>query len=134
MARLQITKDDRMGLSAVVPCTQCSKAPCVEICPVGANAFVPETGANVINPETCIGCQMCMMVCPFGAVLKIEKQGQRVIIKCDLCNGDPQCVKFCEPGAIRYEEPQEQVQKRSDWFAGRVLELIKEMKGMGETK
>jgi Fe-S-cluster-containing hydrogenase component 2 len=24
------------------------------------------------------------------------------VIKCDLCDGDPLCVKFCETGAIQY--------------------------------
>ena len=24
------------------------------------------------------------------------------VIKCDLCDGEPQCVRFCEPEAIQY--------------------------------
>jgi len=134
LARIQITKDDKLGLSVVVPCSQCSRAPCVAVCPMAANAFVPATGANVIDPEKCIGCQMCAMACPFGSILMIERQGQKIPIKCDLCDGDPQCVKFCEPGAIRYEEPQELIQKRSYWFAGNILELLKEINGTAETK
>jgi Fe-S-cluster-containing hydrogenase component 2 len=24
------------------------------------------------------------------------------VVKCDLCEGDPYCVKYCETGAIQY--------------------------------
>jgi len=27
------------------------------------------------------------------------------IFKCDHCDGDPQCARFCEPKAIDYVEP-----------------------------
>ena len=37
-----------------------------------------------------------------GIVFVPEK---KVVIKCDLCDGDPVCVKFCPTGAIKYEEP-----------------------------
>jgi carbon-monoxide dehydrogenase iron sulfur subunit len=39
-------------------------------------------------------------VCPFGAMNynSIDKK----VFKCDLCGGDPQCVRFCEVNAIEY--------------------------------
>jgi len=129
-ARIQVAKDDKNGISVSIPCSQCDKAPCVEVCPMGANAYVTATAANVINPDKCIGCQMCMMVCPIGAVSKIEKDGRKVIIKCDLCSGDPQCVKYCEPKAIRFDEPQEVVDKQSNAFSEKIVLLIKEIKGI----
>jgi anaerobic carbon-monoxide dehydrogenase iron sulfur subunit len=130
LARIQVAKDDKNGICVSIPCSQCSKAACVEVCPMGANAYVPATGANVIDPDRCIGCQMCMMVCPIGAVSKIERHGQNLIVKCDLCNGDPQCVKYCESGAIRFEEPQEVVDKHSNAFSEKIVLLLKEMKGI----
>ena len=39
-----------------------------------------------------LGCQMCMLACPFGNI-EVGSDGQAE--KCDLCDGDPQCVKFC---------------------------------------
>jgi len=24
------------------------------------------------------------------------------VIKCDLCDGDPTCVRFCDPGALQF--------------------------------
>jgi Fe-S-cluster-containing hydrogenase component 2 len=26
----------------------------------------------------------------------------RQVIKCDLCDGDPVCVRFCDPGALQF--------------------------------
>ncbi|MDH5703068.1 MAG: 4Fe-4S binding protein, partial [Aigarchaeota archaeon] len=46
----------------------------------------------------CIGCKECVWACPFGAMS--VKKG--VAVKCDLCDGEPECAKVCVPGAIRY--------------------------------
>jgi Fe-S-cluster-containing hydrogenase component 2 len=43
---------------------------------------------------------MCIAVCPFGA-MSFDTLGEKVI-KCDLCDGEPVCVKFCETQAIQY--------------------------------
>ena len=43
---------------------------------------------------------MCIAVCPFGA-MSFDVLSEKVI-KCDLCGGDPVCVKFCETQAIKY--------------------------------
>ncbi len=44
-------------------------------------------------------------------------------VKCDLCNGEPQCVKFCPSEALKYEEivdsvtkTQKQVATKSLWI------------------
>jgi Fe-S-cluster-containing hydrogenase component 2 len=43
---------------------------------------------------------MCITACPFGVIsLHPEKH---VAIKCDLCGGDPECVKHCPTGALKY--------------------------------
>ena len=42
----------------------------------------------------------CLEACPFGAIFFDSEQG--VAIMCDLCGGDPACVKRCATGAIRY--------------------------------
>jgi carbon-monoxide dehydrogenase iron sulfur subunit len=54
----------------------------------------------MVDHNKCIGCRSCVAVCPFGAM------GFNVIdrknFKCDLCDGDPQCVRFCEVKAVNY--------------------------------
>jgi len=53
-----------------------------------------------IDYDRCIGCRMCMAVCPFGAISLDSARGRP--IKCDLCDGDPLCVTFCAYGALLY--------------------------------
>jgi len=52
--------------------------------------------------DKCIGCKTCVTVCPFGGI-SFNKVTQE-IMKCDFCDGDPACVKVCEPEAIRYAD------------------------------
>jgi Fe-S-cluster-containing hydrogenase component 2 len=40
------------------------------------------------------------MACPVGGI-NIDPVTDTAF-KCDLCNGDPECVKVCDPGAIKY--------------------------------
>jgi Fe-S-cluster-containing hydrogenase component 2 len=39
-------------------------------------------------------------VCPFGA-MSFDAVGKKVI-KCDLCDGEPACVSFCDMKALDY--------------------------------
>jgi Fe-S-cluster-containing hydrogenase component 2 len=72
----------------------------VNICPVKAVFRDKDTGAAVVNYSVCIGCRSCVAVCPFGAMSfnPLDKK----VFKCDLCSGDPQCVRFCNVKAVDY--------------------------------
>jgi Fe-S-cluster-containing hydrogenase component 2 len=130
LARIQISKDDRLGLSIAVPCSQCEKAPCVEVCPTDAIVRDPKTGAKELDLDKCIVCRICVTACPFGSISVVEKRGQEKVIKCDLCQGNPQCVTVCEPKAIRYEEPIALAKENSVAFADKFFDIIKETKGL----
>ena len=47
-------------------CRQCDDAPCEKVCPVKAITF--EDHAVQLNEAVCIGCKMCALACPFGAI------------------------------------------------------------------
>jgi len=81
-------------------CQQCEMAPCISVCPVGALTRDESMGRVSLNYDLCIGCKLCVAVCPFGA-MGIDAAARRVI-KCDLCDGDPMCVKFCETKALQF--------------------------------
>lgn len=86
-------------------CFQCEDAPCMEICPAGAITRNLKSNAVQINSQKCIGCKMCMLACPFGNIhFDAEKH---VSTKCNLCDGDPQCIKFCVARALEFVEIQD---------------------------
>jgi Fe-S-cluster-containing hydrogenase component 2 len=70
------------------------------ICPVKAISRDRELDYVKIDYDVCIGCRTCVAVCPFGAMGfdVIDKK----VFKCNLCDGEPQCVRFCEVKAIDY--------------------------------
>jgi len=51
-----------------VLCNHCSKAACVEVCPVTPKAmFKTDEGITMHNNERCIGCRLCQDACPYSA-------------------------------------------------------------------
>lgn len=72
----------------------------MQACPVDAIAYDAATGAKVILEAACVGCKVCTIACPFGTVNYNSDTGK--VIKCDLCGGDPECVKACPTEAITY--------------------------------
>ncbi|MBW1838687.1 MAG: 4Fe-4S dicluster domain-containing protein [Deltaproteobacteria bacterium] len=97
---ITVIKWEKKGLFVPMVCQQCETAPCEDVCPTGALFRNNETGAMVVDHEKCIGCRMCITACPFGGPSLDIKD--RKINKCDLCDGDPTCVKFCETKALEY--------------------------------
>lgn len=87
-------------VSFALQCRHCDDAPCIEACMTGAMHHDPETGAVLCDSEQCVGCWMCIMACPFGAIS--QGPNQRVASKCDLCIGadEPACVANCPNEAI----------------------------------
>ena len=50
-----------------VLCNHCTKAACVENCPVTPKAmFKAEDGTTLHNQDRCIGCRACQMSCPYS--------------------------------------------------------------------
>ncbi|MDP6178309.1 MAG: 4Fe-4S dicluster domain-containing protein [Desulfatiglandales bacterium] len=102
LSRIQIIADKSMGLRIPTVCLQCENPVCVSVCPVGALQRKEGPGIVQHDKNKCIGCRSCVMACPFGGVAINHLSGQ--IFKCELCDGDPECVKACEDKAITYEE------------------------------
>lgn len=62
--RLTVERD--LTGTAPVLCRHCEDAPCATVCPV--NAITHQDQAVVLNENTCIGCKLCAIACPFGAI------------------------------------------------------------------
>ncbi len=84
-----------------IVCQQCETPFCAITCPTGALRKNTETGMVELYREKCVGCRLCLMSCPFGAITVLD---DGLASKCDLCDGDPMCVKFCEFEALTYAE------------------------------
>jgi len=87
-----------------VVCVQCYKPPCVGICPTEAITRDESTGIVKVSKEKCDGCRMCEEACHFGVIFFSEHEQKAV--KCELCDGDPQCVLFCATKALEFREPE----------------------------
>ena len=94
-ARLRITPVEKTDSFSPTICRHCQPAPCQKACPVPeAMTQDPKTGAIIINEKECIHCLACAEACPFAA---IQVGPHKELLKCDLCGGDPTCVKYCPP-------------------------------------
>ena len=92
-------------------CRNCEEAPCLSACLTGA-LHRDERGVVNCATELCIGCWMCIMVCPFGVITKKHKE--RRINKCDRCPDldQPACVTACPVDALVYEEINDQARTK----------------------
>lgn len=82
-----------------VHCHHCSDPMCRASCPVGAINKDPETGHVTVDKMRCIGCKSCTWACPLS--VPQMQRGLKVMTKCDLCGGDPSCIKVCSAKAIQ---------------------------------
>jgi len=90
----------RPGHNSLVVCMQCEEAACVKACPAKALWRDLDTGAIYHVGERCVRCRSCVAACPFGN-MRWDK-ATTFPVKCDLCMGDPVCVRFCPTKAIEY--------------------------------
>jgi carbon-monoxide dehydrogenase iron sulfur subunit len=60
----------------------------------------PASGVVTVDTEKCAGCWTCIVVCPYGALVK--DTNNKVVAKCDLCAGEavPVCVANCPNEAL----------------------------------
>ncbi|HEX3021323.1 MAG TPA: 4Fe-4S dicluster domain-containing protein [Lachnospiraceae bacterium] len=93
-------------------CQGCLAHPCVEVCPKGAVSI--QNGKSHIDQEKCIKCGKCKNVCPYGAILKMERPCAkacgmdaissddlgRAYIDYDKCVSCGMCLVNCPFGAI----------------------------------
>jgi electron transport protein HydN len=132
--RLKLVRN--LKITAPVQCRQCENAPCVNSCPT--KALVYRAGTVQLLQERCIGCQTCVIACPFGVmdVINVPVRQQNLgplsvrasvsaAHKCDLCidlPSGPACIPACPTKALFLIEPagmeEMNSQKREQALAG----------------
>lgn len=84
-------------------CMQCKQPPCLDACPTEAICKRAD-GIVLIDEGKCNGCQECLPVCPYGALVFDSKLG--LPRKCNLCSErldqglQPFCALCCPEQAI----------------------------------
>jgi Fe-S-cluster-containing hydrogenase component 2 len=48
----------------------------------------------VVDEDLCTNCGDCYEACPYDVIR--EHPTREVAFKCDLCDGEPQCIAFCQ--------------------------------------
>lgn len=113
---ISIVRDDFDRFELQFVCMQCDEPKCASACMTNA-LYKDEDGIVKRNDDKCIGCRMCVAACPYAAISSLKDK----IIKCDLCEGDPICVKYCSTNAIVYEEETKELVARRKEMAERLL-------------
>ena len=101
----RVLVEEEGALSFALQCRHCDEPFCVEACMTGALRKDEKTGAVLHDDEKCVGCWMCVMVCPFGVIGR-DVEGKKIASKCDLCPDKevPVCVANCPNEALVYED------------------------------
>lgn len=86
-------------------CHHCAEPGCMDGCPVLAYDKDEATGIVHHLDDQCIGCQYCVLKCPYDVPKYSESRG--IVRKCDMCHdrlgvGEaPACVQACPNEAIK---------------------------------
>lgn len=112
-----------------VKCQHCEDAPCIHVCPTGAS-YRTEDGLVLIDHNKCVGCQYCVMACPYG--VRTFNRAQKVIEKCTMCSHrveggeQPACVTICPVHARLFgdvDDPSSDISKYLDSHSENVRRL-----------
>lgn len=121
-SRIEVVESGVQGRGIPIVCAQCESAPCRAICPVRAISRDEPLERVTVDYDTCIGCRMCVAVCPFGC-MRFDRSNRRVF-KCDLCDGEPTCVKFCAYEALAYVDDDEQSSRKRRTTGEQISEIM----------
>jgi len=89
-----------LKFSVPLTCLQCDDPACARVCVTNALVQNAQTGVIEYDATKCIGCRLCVSACPFGNISYNSDSSQ--IIKCDVCDGEPECALFCPTEAITW--------------------------------
>jgi protein NrfC len=117
LARIQIIQDSFGKFPndlIIAPCRHCVEPVCIRACPVGAaHADAANGNTRVIDEQKCIGCKMCLKMCPQQPRRTVWNHKSNKSSKCDLCidtphweekggpGGKQACVETCPVRALK---------------------------------
>lgn len=86
-----------------IVCSYCSDHPCVEACPTEALSYDGKRFLFQLDTTKCTKCGLCVDACRErrSKALRLHPTLRHPIV-CDLCGGEPQCVKVCDFGVLEF--------------------------------
>ena len=101
--RTKVERDTKLQ-TFPLQCRHCEEPYCIDACISGAVSKDPETGLVLLDEDKCVGCWMCVMVCPFGVIRPAKEK--KIALRCDLCQDKeiPACVAACPTRALFFGE------------------------------
>ena len=97
-SRIYLRSNPFKGSFSPIVCHQCSDVPCLKACPEFAIQINEKDGTVTIMDEKCNGCRLCEEACSFKAIRFNQERNKA--FKCDFCQGEPECVKWCPTSAL----------------------------------
>ncbi len=95
-------------------CSLCPDTPCIKACPVipgpgtKRKALYRDSKTFAIKNDSkeCTGCGECLSACKSkrSGIITLNSKTERPEGICNLCNGDPECVKYCPQEALTYDQ------------------------------
>ena len=104
-------------------CMHCEEAPCIRVCPTAAVYKDTQTRITLVDRKRCIGCKVCLWVCPYGAPIF---DGDGKLVLCDLCldrlkeGKKTACEATCPATAIFVGTPEEIAELQAKKAAERI--------------
>lgn len=109
-SRIKIQIIEKEGVNAPLLCNQCKK--CLESCKRKALIWDESVAVVRVVAEKCNGCGLCVEACDAGAI-HMDPVTEKVNI-CDLCDGDPECVKWCPEDVLCLIYPGDRPEKQAE--------------------
>jgi protein NrfC len=128
-----ITETAPRPTQLLVQCQHCDDAPCIKVCPFGANYKDPETGLVKIDAKKCVGCNYCITACPYDVRWSHPKSGLPMKCMGEGCEAlvaqgkDPACVAACPAHARLFgdiNDPESAISRKT--AKSRTLKLLAE--------
>ncbi|MFP4180326.1 MAG: 4Fe-4S dicluster domain-containing protein [Spirochaetaceae bacterium] len=101
-----------LKFSVPLTCLQCEDPACAAVCVVNALKKNVQTGVVEYDKNKCIGCRMCVSACPFGNITYYR--AEKTVLKCDVCEGEPECAAFCPTDAIQWVAASDDTLRRKE--------------------
>lgn len=99
-AAIRVMADESFSKFTIIICRHCEDPPCVKACLAKARRKVLD-GRVIVDEGKCTKCERCYEACTYKAVFFHPEVASAIL--CDLCDGQPLCVRFCPTKAITFE-------------------------------